>query len=81
MAKMDLIKGIDNSCEAARRARRRAEANGVVWRAGPILKGIGNDGFEAGRVRALAKKSVGGSERVTSLSGGYRPSTLSRGPG
>lgn len=74
MAKMDLIKGIDNSCEAARRARRRAEANGVVWRTGPVLGGINNDTFKNRLSWGTVERLVGG-EPVASLPEGRQPST------
>lgn len=75
MAKMDLIKGIDNSCEAARRARRRAEANGVVWRTGPALRGINNDTFKNPLSWGTVERLAGGCEPVASLPEGREPST------
>lgn len=42
MAERNLIKGIDNNCEAVRAAVRRAEERGVVWRSPPLIRGIDN---------------------------------------
>lgn len=58
MAKTDLIKGIDNTCDAVRRAVTRAQANGSVWRTGPLLKGINNDDVEALRRRTARAKAA-----------------------
>lgn len=42
-AKKDLIKGIDNTCDAARALARRAEENGFVWPKARLIKGVDNN--------------------------------------
>lgn len=57
MARTNLIKGIDNTCDAVRRAVTWAHANGSAWQTNPLLKGIDNDDVEALR-RHTAREVV-----------------------
>lgn len=73
MAKTDLIKGVDNTCDAVRRAVTRAQANGSVWRTGPLLKGIDNDDVEALRKRTARAKAATASADPAEPAFGRRP--------
>lgn len=68
-AEKHLIKGIDNTCDAARALARRAEENGVGWRKPPAIRGIDND-REAVRVSVVRAER---NDRTPSPLGGAAP--------
>lgn len=59
MAKTDLIKGIDNTCEAVVRAVKRAQATGFAGRTRPPLKGIDNADVKPIRMRTTFPTASG----------------------